>query len=192
VLFNLNNRKIILASKSPRRRQLLEGLGVQFEVITHEVDESFPIHLRGPEIATFLARVKADAFQQELQQDEIVITADTIVWINDHVLNKPEDRSEAISMLSELSGNTHTVYTGVCIKSREKQEVFCDETLVEFRPLTQEEIEYYIDHYSPYDKAGSYGAQDWIGLTGIRSLKGSYFNVMGLPVHLLYEKLSVF
>ena len=165
---------------------------MQFEVITHDVDESSPSALKGPEIATFLARVKADAFQQELQQNEIVITADTIVWINDHVLNKPEDRNQAISMLNELSGNTHTVYTGVCIKSREKQDVFYDETKVEFRLLTSEEIEYYIDNYAPYDKAGSYGAQDWIGLTGIRSLTGSYFNVMGLPVHLLYERLSGF
>jgi septum formation protein len=192
VLKNLHHKRVILASKSPRRRQLLEGLGITFEVITHEVDESFPDSLKGAEIAVYLARVKADAFTQEILEGDIVITADTIVWINDHALNKPSDRAEAISMLRELSGNTHKVFTGVCIKSQKNVELFYDETRVQLRVLTEEEIEYYVDHCSPYDKAGSYGAQDWIGLTGIISLSGSYFNVMGLPVHLVYEKLKLF
>lgn len=192
MLHNLINKRVILASKSPRRRQLLEGLGIQFEVIIHEVDESFPSTLKGPDIAVYLAKRKADAFIQEITSGDIVITADTIVWINEHVLNKPANREEAMRMLNELSGNTHQVYTGVCIKSRDRQELFFDATEVEFRNLSQPEIEFYIHHYAPYDKAGSYGAQDWIGLTGIKSLKGSYFNVMGLPVHLVYEKLKDF
>ncbi len=192
MLHNLINKRVILASKSPRRKQLLEGLGIQFEVIIHEVDESFPSTLKGPDIAVYLAKRKADAFIQEITSGDIVITADTIVWINEHVLNKPANREEAMRMLNELSGNTHQVYTGVCIKSRDRQELFFDATEVEFRNLSQPEIEFYIHHYAPYDKAGSYGAQDWIGLTGIKSLKGSYFNVMGLPVHLVYETLKDF
>jgi septum formation protein len=192
MLEHLKNKRIILASKSPRRRQLLEGLGIAFEVITHEVDESFPAHLRGEEIALYLAKIKSEAFKQELKDNEIVITADTIVWINNHVLNKPESHSDAVRMLNLLSGNTHQVFTGVCIQSKHHQEVFADSTEVTFRSLTAAEIEFYIAHYSPYDKAGSYGAQDWIGLSAIERLKGSYFNVMGLPTHLVYQMLQKF
>lgn len=192
VLENLKDKRIILASKSPRRRQLLDGLGIAFEVITHEVDENFPTELQGGDIAVYLAKVKSEAFKQELNQDEIVITADTIVWINDHVLNKPETHADAVRMLSELSGTTHRVYTGVCIQSMRQQEIFVDCTEVTFRTLSAEEINFYIHRYSPYDKAGAYGAQDWIGLSAIEQLKGSYFNVMGLPTHLVYLALQKF
>lgn len=189
---NLIGKKLILASASPRRQQLLKGLEIEFEVIVKPTDESFPSTLKRQDIPLHIAHNKAQVFDKELAPDEIVITADTVVWINEQVINKPSDRKEAISMLASLSGNFHHVYTGVCIKSREKETLFYDETKVYFNKLSTSEIEHYVDSYQPYDKAGSYGAQDWIGLIAIHKLEGSYFNVMGLPVHLLYAKLKAF
>jgi septum formation protein len=192
ILKNLKNKKLVLASKSPRRQQLLAGMDVEFEVRTKDVDESFPAALRGGEIPSYLAKVKAEAFRQELAPNEVLITADTVVWVEDQVLNKPENREEAISMLKLLSGNVHHVYTGVSVVSKDKSVVFVDETKVEFVLLNDEEIAHYIDKYKPYDKAGSYGVQEFIGYIGINRLEGSYFNVMGLPVHKLYEVLKDF
>jgi septum formation protein len=186
------NHKIVLASKSPRRQELMKGLDISFEVRTMEVDESFPPALQREEIPLFLSKLKAQAFLAEMKENEVVITADTVVWVNDHVLNKPEDRDEAIAMVNELSGNHHVVYTGVTITTKDKALSFYDETKVYFEALTQEEIEYYIDKYQPYDKAGSYGVQEFIGYMGINKLEGSYFNVMGLPVHQVYKKLMEF
>ncbi|MFY8138430.1 MAG: Maf family nucleotide pyrophosphatase [Flavobacteriales bacterium] len=186
------NHKIVLASKSPRRQELMKGLDISFEVRTMEVDESFPPALQREEIPLFLSKLKAQAFLPEMKANEVVITADTVVWVNDHVLNKPEDRDEAIAMVKELSGNKHVVYTGVTITTKDKALSFYDETKVYFEALTQEEIEYYIDKYQPYDKAGSYGVQEFIGYMGINKLEGSYFNVMGLPVHQVYKKLMEF
>lgn len=183
-------RNIKLASKSPRRQQLLQGLELDFEVWSMEVDESFPPHLKREEIPLYLAKIKADAFMPQLQANDILITADTIVWINDCVLNKPENRDEAISMLNLLSGQVHEVFTGVCLRTTEREILLSDCTKVHFTKLGAEEIEHYIDRYAPFDKAGSYGAQDWIGLVGIDKLEGSYFNVMGLPVHKVYQALK--
>jgi septum formation protein len=188
----LNQFRFILASKSPRRQFLLQELGIPFELVTKEVDESFPDHLQKDEIPLFLARKKADAFERELDEKTIVITADTIVWINDHVLNKPGDAEEARVMLRELSGNRHEVYTAVCLKSAKKEIAFSVRTIVYFRELTEGEIEYYISTYKPFDKAGAYGAQEFIGYIGVEKIEGSYFNVMGLPVKELYEELVKF
>lgn len=192
MLENLQNKRVKLASKSPRRQQLLQGLGLTFDVWSKEVDESYPDHLQQEEIPLYLASKKADAFREELQDGDVLITADTIVWIDGQVLNKPEDRDDAIRMIGLINGNTHDVYTGVSIVSNEKSELLWDRTRVHFARLTAEEIEHYIDNYSPFDKAGSYGAQDWIGLVAIDRLEGSYFNVMGLPVHKVYQALKSF
>ena len=192
MLENLQNKRVKLASKSPRRQQLLQGLGLTFDVWSKEVDESYPDHLQQEEIPLYLASKKADAFREELNDGDVLITADTIVWIDGQVLNKPEDRDDAIRMIGLLNGKTHDVYTGVSIVSLEKTEVLWDRTRVHFAWLTTEEILHYIDKHSPFDKAGSYGAQDWIGLVAIDRLEGSYFNVMGLPVHKVYQALKSF
>jgi septum formation protein len=192
MLENLHNKRIKLASKSPRRQQLLQGLGLTFDVWSKEVDESYPYQLQQEEIPLYLASKKADAFREDLHDGDVLITADTIVWIDGQVLNKPEDRDDAIRMIGLLNGKTHDVYTGVSIVSLEKTELLWDRTRVHFTRLTAEEIEHYIDNYSPFDKAGSYGAQDWIGLVAIDRLEGSYFNVMGLPVHKVYQALKTF
>ncbi len=190
MLENLQSKNVILASKSPRRQQLLKALEIDFEVRGKDVDESFPKDLKKEEIPLYLARTKADAFRDELKENDVLITADTVVWINDHVLNKPENYDEAVAMLTELSGKEHWVYTGVCITQLNKQVVFSDATKVVFAVLTPAEIDHYITTYKPYDKAGAYGAQDWIGVVAIRQLQGSYFNVMGLPVDILYRELK--
>lgn len=187
---HLNRYRFILASKSPRRQQLLRELEIPFELITKDVDESFPAHLQEGEIPLYLCRKKANAFDGDLTPETLVITADTVVWINNHVLNKPESREDAINMLRELSGSRHEVYTAVCIQSSEKQESFVTRTDVWFKSLSMGEIEYYVDQFKPYDKAGAYGAQEWIGYIGMERIDGSYFNVMGLPVKELYEKLA--
>jgi septum formation protein len=189
---NLHSKRIKLASKSPRRQQLLQGLEITFEVWSKDVDETYPNHLQREEIPLFLAAKKADAFRSELSEDDILITADTIVWIDGQVLNKPSDRDEAIAMIEKLNGHVHEVYTGVSILSKEKTTLLWDCTRVHFSQLTSSEIAHYVDNYSPYDKAGSYGAQDWIGLIGIDRLEGSYFNVMGLPVHKVFQALKSF
>ena len=187
-----NNYKIILASKSPRRRQLLEGLDIPFEVIIHEVDEIFPEGLPMKEIPVYLAKLKAEPFSEELSHDALVITADTIVWIEGTVLGKPNDYEHAAAMLRQLSGRKHIVVTGVCLTSREKQVTFSASTDVYFKNLSDSEIDYYLQNYHPYDKAGSYGVQEWIGYIAITGIEGSYFNVMGLPVQRLHEELLKF
>lgn len=188
----LDKFHIILGSKSPRRQYLLRELGIQFVIETKDVDESFPEHLQGEEIPLYLCHKKADAFDGKLKEDTILITADTIVWINGHVLNKPADAEEARTMLRELSGNRHEVYTGVCLKSIKKVVTFSVKTAVYFKELSEGEIEFYVSTYKPFDKAGAYGAQEWIGYIAMERIEGSYFNVMGLPVKELYDELCNF
>lgn len=184
--------RLILASKSPRRQQLLSGLGFTFEIVTREVDESFPSNLKAQEIPLYLSKIKAEAFHDLLDNNTVVLTADTVVWINDKVLNKPENEQEAFEMLKLLSGNMHEVFTGVTISSAFKQQSFFNKTNVYFKELSDEEIWHYIKNYQPYDKAGAYGAQEWIGYIAIEKIEGSYFNVMGLPVKEVYEELMKF
>jgi len=166
----------------------MKEAGFQFRVEKPDTDESFPPDLPLDQVARYLAEKKAEYFRLTMK-DEIIVTADTIVIIENSIINKPEDRNEAIRMLSMLSGKTHLVVTGVCILSQEKEESFDDTTEVTFQALSTEEIEYYVDHYKPYDKAGAYGAQDWIGMVAIQKIVGSYFNVMGLPIHKVYQHL---
>lgn len=184
--------KILLASNSPRRHELLTQLGIDFSVRVKEVDEDFPTDLKRAEVAEYLAGKKADAYLADLQAGEIIITADTIVCLDDQVLNKPADFAEALRMLRSLSGRMHEVFTGVCLLSLNKKVVFHDVTQVYFKDLSDEEISQYITKYQPYDKAGAYGAQDWIGMVAITRLEGSFYNVMGLPVHRLYAALQNF
>jgi septum formation protein len=188
----LKKYKLLLASKSPRRQYLLKELGLDFEVRTKEVDESFPEQLKAAEIPLYLCEKKANAFDEELTDNTIVITADTIVWVNGHVLNKPQNFDDAVRMLQLLSGKMHEVYTGVCLKSKHKTTSFVALTKVYFKELSLEEIEFYIRNYNPYDKAGAYGAQEWIGYIAVDRIEGTYFNVMGLPVRELYEALLKF
>lgn len=188
----LTDKKIILASKSPRRRELLAGLNIPFEVIIHEIDEVFPDGLSMDEIPVYLAKLKAEPFEEELRNDTLVITADTIVWIDGTVLGKPNDYEHAAVMLRQLSGKKHVVVTGVCLTTKEKQVAFSATTDVYFKDLSDSEIDYYLTNYHPYDKAGSYGVQEWIGYIAIERIEGSYFNVMGLPVQRLYEELLKF
>jgi len=182
------NRPLILASTSPRRQYLMKEAGFNFTFEKPEVEESFPADLPIDQVAKYLAEKKAESFRLTMK-NEIIITADTVVILKNKIINKPEDRAEAIAMLSALSANTHLVMTGVCILSKEKEESFDDTTAVTFQMLTQREIEYYVDTYKPYDKAGAYGAQDWIGMVAIEKIVGSYFNVMGLPIHKVYQHL---
>jgi septum formation protein len=184
---------LILASASPRRISLLKELNLTFDILPLDVDEVYPTHLTDHEVARFLAELKADAFPAEKFTDNtILITADTIVCLNDEVLGKPEDREHAIEMLRTLSGKMHKVITGVCIRSQNKQVVFSNETDVYFCNLSDDEIIYYVDQFKPFDKAGAYGIQEWIGYIGIEKIEGSYFNVMGLPVQQLYYELGKF
>ncbi len=184
---------IILGSGSPRRHQLLGALGIRHRVVVRPVDESFPDNLQQEAIAMHLAKKKAAAFDDLLLTEKsLVITADTIVCLDDTLLGKPTDRDDAHRILSSLSGRKHEVFTGVCITSGEKQELFYDSSSVFFKELSDQEIGYYIDKYEPFDKAGAYGVQDWFGLTAIERIEGSYHNVMGLPVKKLYERLPVF
>ena len=192
MLYNLKDYKIILASKSPRRKQLLEGLNLPFEVIVREVDEVFPDGMPMEDIPVFLAKLKAEPFLTEQNDNILVITADTIVWIDNEVLGKPLDHQHATEMLRKLSGRKHVVVTGVCLTSKVKQVAFSSLTDVYFKELSDVEIEYYLDLYHPYDKAGAYGVQEWIGYIAIDRIEGSYFNVMGLPVQRLYEELRKF
>lgn len=185
--------KVILASNSPRRKELLAGLGIDFSVrIIKDIDESYPASLRGEDIPVFISGKKAEAYRRTMAEDELIITADTIVYDNEKVLGKPSSREEAINMLTELSGHAHEVITGVTICSRDKMKQFASESKVFFDNLTEEEIEYYVDKYRPYDKAGSYGIQEWIGFVGVTRIEGSYFNVMGLPIQRLYKELKRF
>ena len=191
MLDNLNKYKVVLASNSPRRKELLSGLGIEYTVRTMpDVDESFPDSLKGEEIPAYIANEKAKAYQSIMKKDELVITADTIVWIDGQVLGKPETKMEAVNMLKTLSGRKHQVITGVCLTTIEWQKSFTATTDVTFAELTDEEIEYYVHRYSPMDKAGAYGVQEWIGFIGVQKIDGSYFNVMGLPIQRLYGELK--
>jgi septum formation protein len=186
-----NHRKIILASASPRRQFLLKEIGLKFKIDPPHIDESFPQHLPIEIVPSYLAEQKAKALVPKIK-NEIVIAADTVVILNGIIMNKPANRKEAIKMLSDLSGQTHTVITGVCILNKDKIDCFDDKTKVTFKKLSVEEIEFYVDNYQPFDKAGAYGAQDWIGMVAIKKIVGSYFNVMGLPIHKVYERLKSF
>lgn len=191
MLENISHYNILLASNSPRRRELLSGLGIKYQVVSlPEIDESYPDTLTGAEIPTYIAQQKAQAYVGLMSADTLLITADTIVWHYDKVYGKPTDAAHAKTMLRELSGHTHTVITGVAITSCCKQRLFAVESKVTFDTLDEEEIEYYVTHYNPIDKAGAYGIQEWIGYIGVTGLEGSYFNVMGLPIQRLYKELK--
>ena len=185
--------KIILASNSPRRKELLAGLDLQFEVrVLQDIDESYPHDLPTLKIAEFISKKKADAYVETMAGDELVITADTVVILGDEVMGKPHDEVDAKRMLGELSSQTHQVATGVTLSTRERQMSFSVVTDVTFKQLSADEIDYYVRTYHPMDKAGAYGIQEWIGYIGVTALKGSYFNVMGLPVQRIYEALKTF
>ncbi len=193
MLSNLERYKIVLGSASPRRKELLAGLDVDFEVRVMEgINESYPKDLRPDLIPVFIAAKKAKAYKKTMPEDELLITADTIVWTYKEVLGKPADRDAAIAMLKQLSGNEHQVITGVCLTSKQKTLSFSVTSSVFFGELTDEEIEYYVDKYQPFDKAGAYGVQEWIGYVGVEAINGSFYNVMGLPVRRLYQELKNF
>lgn len=185
-------QKIILASKSPRRKQLLTQAGFNFEIKTHEIDESFPADMDVKEVAGYLAKKKADAARHFIQNDEILLTSDSVVILGDTIFNKPEDFDDAVRILQALSGNPHLVITGVCLMSANKEKVFSGVSKVYMDALTQEEIEFYVNTYKPYDKAGAYAIQEWIGLCKISKIEGTYANIMGLPVDLVYKELLKF
>ncbi len=187
---NLQGRNIILGSGSPRRKSLLEGLHIPFQVRSLDVDESYSSSLKREEVARFLAELKASAFEDQLTEADLLITSDTTVYLNGEILNKPQDENEAREMLTKLSGQTHTVITAVTLTDLKKQVTFHDETDVTFLDLTAEEINFYISEHKPYDKAGAYGAQEFMGYIAVEKMSGSYFNVMGLPVHALWHKLK--
>jgi septum formation protein len=189
----LGKYQIILGSQSPRRQYLLKELGIKFDVkLKQMVEEVYPEDLTMEEIPLYLARIKAEAFDDELNENIIVITADTVVWKDGQVLQKPKDEKEAFDILKSLSGSVHQVYTGVCIRSVNQKSSFSSRTDVYFKDLTDKEIWYYIDKYEPFDKAGSYGIQEWLGYIGVEKIDGSFFNVMGLPVQKLYVELKKF
>ena len=184
-------KQIVLASNSPRRRELLAGLGFPFEVrVLEGIDESYPHDLPVSEVALYIAGKKAEAYRQAITDDELIITADTVVIVGDEILGKPVDEADAVRMLRELSGRTHQVTTGVCLLSSDRESRFAVTTDVTFKTLTDEEIQYYVSHYKPFDKAGAYGIQEWIGYIGVTGLHGSYYNVMGLPVQRIYSELQ--
>ncbi|GGF10871.1 septum formation protein [Chishuiella changwenlii] len=188
----LKNTNIILASQSPRRKELLAGLGLEFSTISLDIDETFDRNLyKREQITELLSAKKAKAYTA-IQPNDLIITSDTTVWVDDESLEKAETREEAYEMLKKLSGKTHSVYTSVTIRSTEKEVTFSDETQVTFAKLSDEEIYFYIDNYKPFDKAGAYGVQEWIGYIGVDNMNGSYFNVMGLPTHKLYKELIKF
>lgn len=187
----LKKYKVILASNSPRRKELLAGLGVDYGIRTlPDVDETYPETLKGADIPLFIAKEKADAYLGMMQPGELMITADTIVWLDGRVLGKPKDREDALQMLRDMSGHTHEVFTGVCITTTEWQRSFAARTEVSFSELSEGEIVYYVDKYQPMDKAGAYGVQEWIGFIGVENISGSYYNIMGLPVQRLYKELE--
>ena len=189
---NLNKFRIILASRSPRRLQLLRELGLKFEIVIKDYLETYPEGFSGEEIARYVSRQKAISFKNEISEKEIVITADTIVWCNNKVLGKPLNYEDAVHILEEISGNTHEVITGVCLYSSYKEKSFSVSTKVTFDTLSGEEISYYVEKFKPYDKAGAYGIQEWIGIIACSHIEGSYFNVVGLPVQRLYKELQSF
>lgn len=191
MLTNLNRYKIILASNSPRRKELLGGLGIEFSVRTLQgIDESYPDDLKGEDIPKYISGQKAKAYKASMADDELIITADTIVYVDGEVLGKPKDMDDARRMFHLMSGRKHEVITGVSIVTKDKTIQFATTTHVTFAPLSDEEIDFYIDNYKPFDKAGAYGIQEWIGYIGITGIEGSYFNVVGLPVQRLYTELK--
>ena len=189
----ITNYKVLLASNSPRREELLRGIDIDFEVkVLPDIDESYPDNIPSEEIAEFVAIKKAKPYAASLHEDELLLTADTIVLLEDKVLGKPADKEEAKQMLHELSEKTHRVITGVCLTSAKKQTSFSATSDVEFGKLTDQEIEYYVEHYSPMDKAGAYGVQEWIGYVAVKHINGSYYNIMGLPIQRVYRELIKF
>lgn len=191
LLDKLKQYNVVLASNSPRRRELLADLGIDFEVRTIKgIDESYPHDLPVLEIAEYISRKKAQAYRAEMAPNELIITADTVVILDDEVLGKPKDNTDACRMLSELSGKTHKVVTGVTIVTTNATRSFSTVTDVEFAPLSDQDIHYYVEKYQPLDKAGAYGIQEWIGCMGVRHINGSFYNVMGLPLHRLYNELD--
>lgn len=193
MLENLKKYNILLASNSPRRKELLAGLDIAFEVrVIPGIDESYPESLSPGETPLYIAAKKAEAYLPSMNNDTLLITADTIVWADNKILGKPENKAHAVEILRILSGKTHEVITGVCIITNEKQVSFSVSSFVTFATLTDDEIVYYIEKYRPFDKAGAYGIQEWIGYIGIESITGSFYNVMGLPVQRLYKELKHF
>lgn len=193
MLNNLSHYHIILASKSPRRRELLAGLGIEFETrVIPGIAEDYPKGLNGEEIPQFISREKANAYRESLNANDLLVTADTIVYADGTVLGKPHDADDARRMLSLLSGKTHQVVTGISLTTTHSQKTFASVTDVTFASLTSEEIDYYIQHYQPFDKAGAYGIQEWLGYIGVNRIEGSFYNVMGLPVQRLYTELKKF
>ena len=193
MLDNLKNYHIILASNSPRRRELLGGLGIDYEVrVLSDIDESYPATLSVADIAEFIAAKKADAYRATMADNELIITADTVVICGDEVMGKPTDEADACRMLRQLSGRVHHVTTGVCLTTSQQQRRFSVTTEVTFKQLSDEEINYYVTRYRPFDKAGAYGIQEWIGYIGCSGLNGSYYNVMGLPVQRIYQEILKF
>jgi septum formation protein len=189
---DLQNRKILLASKSPRRHQLLREAGFNFEVKTMDIEEIYPEDLPNREVAAYLAELKATAAKHLLKNGEILLTADTIVIQDNIIYGKPKDRADAINILKKLSANMHEVITGVCLMSAEKSHTFSTISKVYFEPISDEEIAYYLDNYQPYDKAGAYAIQEWIGHCKISKIEGTYSNIMGLPMETVYKKLMAF
>ncbi len=187
----LQKRQLILASGSPRRKSFLQDLGLEFEIRIKEIIEAYPVHLKGKEISEYLAKLKAVPFLEELKEKDILITADTIVWLEGRALGKPKNRQEAREMLSSLSNKTHEVISSVVLTTLKNQVIISDKTRVSFKDLSDKEIDYYIDNFKPFDKAGAYGIQEWLGFIGIKRIEGSYFNVVGFPVQKFYEALLV-
>lgn len=191
MLENLKKYKIVLGSNSPRRKELLQGLEIAFEVrAIADVDESYPPEMNAQDIPGCIALKKAEVYKQAMNDDELLITADTIVWSSGKVLEKPKGFDDAVTMLRELSGHTHKVITGVCLTTREKTVLFSVISDVKFAQLTDNEITYYVENFKPYDKAGAYGIQEWIGFIGVEAINGSFYNVMGLPIQRLYQELK--
>lgn len=189
-MMELKGHKLVLGSKSPRRAELLKGLGFEFETRTKEVEEDFPKDMAGLEVAAFLSKKKAAAFEGKIGENEIILTSDTVVLLGETVMGKPGDLAEAREMLGQLSGKTHKVISAITLKSTEKEITQSDLVTVHFKPLKSEEIDFYVHQYKPLDKAGAYGIQEWIGYIGVTGIEGSYFTVMGLPVHLVYGVLK--
>lgn len=193
MLENLNKYEIVLASNLPIRKELLQRMGVNFKVRTlFGIDESYPDSLRGEDIVCYISRNKAKAYQSSMAPNELLITADTIVYVDGEVMGKPKNAEQAKEMLHKLSGKTHQVITGVTIVTAKRTENFGVTSQVKFTNITDEEINFYVDNYLPFDKAGAYGIQEWIGIVAVEEIKGSYFNVVGLPVQRLYQKLKTF
>jgi len=185
----LKNKHIILASGSPRRQYFLKELGLDFEIRLKEVDEVYPTTLKGNQITDFLSKLKAKPFKKELKENDILITADTIVWLENKAIGKPKNLEHAKEMLSNLSGKTHEAISSICITTKSKQITINDSTLVKMKKISKQEIDYYINNFSPLDKAGSYGIQEWFGYIAIEKIEGSYFNVMGFPTHKFYQEI---